>query len=96
PVFSGYELMPDDIYELMPDDISDYDAQIQWLMFNIATPKFYDENMNPTNNEFNGYNCMTGFSGQNAHILFNENPKIEEAKYVKWFNCTAEIPDMSE
>ncbi|MDE7290151.1 MAG: hypothetical protein K2N71_11740 [Oscillospiraceae bacterium] len=96
PVFSGYELMPDDIYELIPDDISDYDAQIQWLMFNIATPKFYDENMNPTNNEFNGYNCMTGFSGQNAHILFNEDPKIEEAKYVKWFDCIAEIPGMSE
>lgn len=88
PIFSGYELMP--------DDISDYDAQIQWLMFNIATPKFYDENMNLTNNEFNGYNCMKGFSGQNAHILFNEDPKIEEAKYVKWFDCTAEIPDMSE
>lgn len=85
PVFNGYELMP--------DDISDYDAQIQWLMFNIATPKFYDENMNLTNNEFNGYNCMKAFTERNASILFNEDPKIEEAKYVKWFDCMAEIPD---
>ena len=84
------------VYELMPDDISDHDAQIQWLMFNIATPKFYDENMNLTNNEFNGYNCTTAFTERNASILFNEDPKIDEAKYVKWFGCTAEIPDTAE
>ena len=84
------------VYELMPDDISDYDAQIQWLIFNSATPKFYDENMNLTNNEFNGYNCTKAFTERNASILFNEDPKIDEAKYVKWFGCIAEIPDMSE
>lgn len=37
-----------------------------------------------------------GFVGNRAEILFRDDPKLDDAKYVKWFDCIAEIPDMSE
>ncbi|MBD5147038.1 MAG: hypothetical protein HDT21_14215 [Ruminococcus sp.] len=107
PIFDEYE---DFIF--VPDDIvADYDALTSWEIEKPITPKFYDENMNLTDNAYNGnkyhvnsdgisqhlspdyYSC---FVGDHAEILFYDDPKIEEAKYVKWFDCIAEIPDMSE
>lgn len=72
-------------YELLPDDASD-----------TTTPKFYDKNMNRTDNSYNGYKCMKSFREKNASILFNDDPNIDEAKYIEWFGCIAEIPDTSE
>lgn len=88
PIFNGYELLS--------DEISDYDAQIQWFESDFTTPKFYDENMNLTDNAYNGYKCMKSLREKNASILFNDDPKLEKAKYIEWFGCIAEIPDMPE
>lgn len=107
PIFDKYEQE----YGLMPDGLTDYDAQTNWEIFNPTTPKFYDKDMNLTDNAYNGKKydvnsygvsqhtsaeCYKSFFGNHAYILFNDDPKIEEAKYVEWFDCTAEIPDMSE
>lgn len=107
PIFNEYEA-----YIFPPDDIvADYDALINWEIEKPTTPKFYDENMNLTDNAYNGNKyivsfggnlqhlspeCDNGFTGDHAEILFRDDPKLDEAKYVKWFDCIAEIPDMSE
>lgn len=110
PIFEKYG---DAEYILMPDDISGYDAQIEWLISNPTNPKFYNENMELTDNVYNGNKyivnsdgttqrmapaCLKGTSasGHNASILFKDNPEFENAKYVEWFGCIAEIPDMSD
>lgn len=105
PIFDEYEQE----YVLMPEGLTDFDDQMDWLIFNPTTPKFYDKDMNLTDNAYNGKkyhvnsygisqrmspDCSKGFSGHDASILFEDDPKIEDAKYVKWFDCTAEIPDM--
>ncbi|MBD5140747.1 MAG: hypothetical protein HDT25_04955 [Ruminococcus sp.] len=110
PIFSKYG---DAEYVLYPDDISGYDEQVEWYISNPTTPKFYDENMELTDdNAYNGTkysiikddgipqrvipSCSKGTSGRNASILFKDNPEVEKAKYIEWFGCIAEIPDMSE
>lgn len=110
PIFSKYG---DAEYVLYPDDISGYDAQVEWYISNPTNPKFYDENMELTDdNAYNGTryiiirddgipqrvipSCSKGTSGRNASILFNDNPELEKVKYIEWFGCIAEIPDMSE
>lgn len=52
--------------------------------------------MNLTDNAYNGYKCMKSLREKNASILFNDDPKIDNAKYVKWFGCIAEIPETEE
>ncbi|MDE6746406.1 MAG: hypothetical protein K2J72_07185 [Oscillospiraceae bacterium] len=107
PVFNEYES-----YIFPPEDLTaNYDALINWEIEKPTTPKFYDENMNLTDNAYNGNKyivnsdgnlqhlapeCDNGFTGDHANILFRDDPKLDEAKYVKWFDCIAEIPDMSE
>ncbi|MDE7301822.1 MAG: hypothetical protein K2N60_00730 [Oscillospiraceae bacterium] len=107
PIFDGYES-----YVIPPDDvIADYDALTNWEIEKPTTPKFYDENMNLTDNAYNGNKYHVNsygisehmspdydsfFVGDHAEILFRDDPKLDEAKYVKWFDCIAEIPDMSE
>lgn len=48
--------------------------------------------MNLTDNAYNGYKCMKGFT-EKMRPYFNDDPKIDNAKYVKWFGCIAEIPE---
>lgn len=107
PVFNEYEA-----YIFPPDDVlGDYDAHVNWEIAKPTNPKFYDENMELTDTAYNGKRyhinsdgttqhmmpeCDNGFTGDHANILFRDDPKIEQAKYVKWFDCIAEIPDMSE
>lgn len=52
--------------------------------------------MNLTDNAYNGYKCMKSLREKNASILFNDDPELEKAKYIEWFGCIAEIPDMTE
>lgn len=105
PIFDKYDTAE---YILYPDDISGYNEQVEWYISNPTNPKFYDENMQLTeNNAYNGnkYNvyddgtsqrlmpsCSKGCSGQNASILFKDNPEFEKARYIEWFGCIAEIP----
>lgn len=99
-------------YVIVPDDIAgDYDAHVNWEIDKPITPKFYNENMELTDTAYNGKKYITNsdgitqhmmpsfdsaYSGNNASILFRDDPKIDEAKYVEWFGCIAKIPDMSE
>lgn len=103
PIFNKYGE-----YVLYPDDISGYDEQVEWYISNPTNPKFYDENMQLTDdNAYNGNkyiinddgssqcmipSCGKGCSGQNASILFYDDPEFEEARYIEWFDCIAEIP----
>lgn len=104
PIFDKYEQE----YVLMPDGLTDYDDQINWMISNPTTPQFYDKDMNLIDNAYNGTkyivnsdgtsqhlapNCSKGFSGHDASILFRDDPKIDEAKYIEWFDCIAEIPE---
>lgn len=98
----------DDDYVIVPDDVSgDYDAHVKWSIDKPSTPKFYDENMELTDTAYNGKKYIinsdgnsqhmmpsfdSSFGGNHASILFRDDPKIENAKYVKWFDCIAEIP----
>ncbi|MDE6594638.1 MAG: hypothetical protein K2K44_01355 [Oscillospiraceae bacterium] len=107
PVFDEYEE-----YILVPEGlVADYDAFINWEIEKPDMPKFYDENMELIDNAYNGNKyhinsdgstqhmsaeCDISYVGDHASILFYDDPKVDEVRYVKWFDCTAEIPDMSE
>ena len=107
PIFDEYEA-----YIIPPDDIvADFDALMNWEIEKPDMPKFYDKNMELIDNAYNGNKyhinsnggtqhmsaeCEISYAGDHASILFYDDPKIDEAKYVKWFDCIAEIPDMSE
>lgn len=115
PIFDNYNMSDYIQYALYRDDISDpvkrAELDEQFLV-DPATPKFYDENMQLTDNIYNGTkshavdssgieqrwypDCLKYVFGQNAAITFTDAPELEKAKYIEWFGCIAEIPDMSE
>ena len=76
-----------------------------------AYPKLLDINMNYIENACNGnvyridgfgYERLMSpdiglYSGETESIaVFHSNPELEKVKYIEWFDCIAEIPDMSE
>lgn len=102
PIFDKYETV----------DISGYGTQSKWHTPSPTIPKFYDENMQLTDNIYNGTkshavdgsgteqrwnpDCLKYASGKNASIYFTDAPEFENARYIEWFGCIAEIPDMSD
>ena len=104
----------------MPDNIDSLDAQAvaDWYAdygnsgwYSMRSPKFLDENMEYTENVYNGnvyYTNSFGYTeakrpeggtvlGKNDSVcIFGSAPELEKVKYIEWFGCTAEIPDMSE
>lgn len=103
PIFDKYDTAE---YILYPDDISSYDEQVEWYISNPINPKFYDENMEYTDTAYNGNKYIinsdgnlqhmmpsfdSSFRENHASILFRDDPNIEDAKYVKWLGCIAEI-----
>lgn len=104
PIFDKYEQE----YVFMPEWLTDYDDQVNWSISNPTTPKFYDKDMNLIDNAYNGKKydvnsygvsqhsdaeCSKTFWGHNAYILFGDDPKLEGVKYIKWFDCIAEISE---
>ncbi|MCM1024184.1 MAG: hypothetical protein NC395_09020 [Prevotella sp.] len=105
PVFAKYDTAE---YILYPDELTGYDEQVEWYISNPQNPKFYDENMELTeNNPYNGNKyiinsdgnsqqmipvCEKVCNGDCATIIFGDDPKIDEARYIEWFGCIAEIP----
>lgn len=105
PIFTKYDTAE---YILYPDDITGYDEHVEWYISNPTNPKFYDENMELTeNNPYNGTkyiinsdgnsqrlipSCTKGCREENASILFVDAPEFENARYIEWYNCIAEIP----
>ncbi|MCM1330421.1 MAG: hypothetical protein NC253_13385 [Ruminococcus sp.] len=105
PVFEKYNTGE---YILYPDGMTEYDEQVEWYISNPTNPKFYDENMELTdNNPYNGTKyiinsdgnsqrmdaqCEKVFIGDHASILFVDSPEYENARYIEWFDCIAEIP----
>ena len=115
PIFDKYNTSDYIRYALYRDYISDPDEQAEWderFISDPTTPNFYDENMQLTDNIYNGTkshavdssgieqrwypDCIKYFFGQHASITFTDDPEFENAKYIEWLGCIAEIPDMSE
>lgn len=115
PIFDNFNMSDYIQYALYRDEISDPDKRAELderFLVDPTTPKFYDENMQLTDNIYNGTKshiidssgieqrwnpvCLKYLSGQNASILFTDDPEFEKAKYIEWCGCIAEIPDMSE
>lgn len=99
---------PSDIDPLDAQAVADNDCLEKRSML---YPKFLDENMEYTENVYNGnvyriddygnkipISASVGsYSGKNDSIVvFHDDPELEKAKYIEWFGCIAEIPDMPE
>lgn len=104
----------------IPDSIDPLDAQAvaDWYADygnlgprSMINPKFLDENMEYTENVYNGNVYRTNsfgytevqnpeggtVSGKNDSVcFFGSDPELEKAKYIEWFGCIAEIPDMPD
>ena len=103
--------MPDNIDQLDAQAVADWYADEEHLGRDQIYPKFLDENMEYTENVYNGNIYRTyeygnkvpisasvsSYSGKNdSVVVFGDDPELEKAKYIEWFGCIAEIPDMSE
>lgn len=91
--------------------VADWYADEEHLGREKIYPKFLDENMNLIENACNGnvyridgfgYERLMSptigvYSGKtDSTAVFSNDPELEKVKYIKWFGCIAEIPDMSE
>lgn len=107
PIFDEF-----DSYIIPPDDIvSDYEAFVDWNIDKPTNPRFLDENLNYTDTAYNGSKyivnsdgntqhmmpeCYISTNGSRASVIFIDDPNLDDAKYIEWLGCIAEIPDMTE
>lgn len=62
-------------------------------------PKWLDENMKyveQASDSVGKYGDSLLIDGNTAVAMLVNDPKLEKAKYIEWFGCIAEIPDMPE
>lgn len=110
-VYYDSSALPDNIDPLDAQAVADWYADEEHLGREKIYPKFLDENMEYTENKYNGniyrtdeygnkipvHASVGSYSGKNdSVVVFIDDPELEKVKYIEWFGCIAEIPDMSE
>lgn len=107
---TGSEL-PDSIDPYDAPAVADWYADESHRINPFAYPKFLDGNMDCIENACNGnvyridgfgYERLMSpdiglYSGENdSTAVFGSDPELEKVKYIEWYGCIAEIPDMPE